>query len=50
MVVDLAFSRLRPMRCLWLGCRVTLNSVDNLAKHLKVHADETELHARYIYR
>ena len=47
-VVDLAFSRLRPARCLWSGCKATLNSVDNLVKHLKIHADETEVRARNI--
>lgn len=41
-IVELAFSRLRPTRCLWLGCRATLNSVDNLIKHLKIHADDVE--------
>jgi invasion protein IalB len=42
-VVDLAYSRLRQTRCLWSGCTATLNSVDNLVKHLKIHADETEV-------
>ena len=42
-IVDLAFSRLRSTRCSWLGCRATLNSVNNLIKHLKIHADEAEV-------
>ena len=48
-VVNLAFSRLRPIRCLWLGCRATLNSANNLIKHLKIHADETEVRTCGIY-
>jgi hypothetical protein len=48
-VVDSAFSRLRPTRCLWLGCKATLNSVDNLVKHLKTHADEIEVRVYHIY-
>jgi len=27
---------------LWLGCKATLNSVNNLIKHLKIHIDDTE--------